>query len=118
MSKSNAKKKRLKFLQTRGKDVTQSRNTTCFSTHERKTKTKKDTLEQKYKKYRKRYDDSDTSFFLDKIKIVVSIHIVPIQSIQPKETPKKRTVVIAADSGSAQANKLVSEADKYLMLSK
>jgi len=119
MSNSNAKKKRIKLLQSQDKDVTISRNMVNFSTHVRKTKTKKETKDHQYKKYRKRYDDSDTSFFLiDKIKIVAKIQIDPIQSIQPNETPKNITVVNTADKGSAHANKLVSDADRYFRLCK
>ncbi len=60
----------------------------------------------------------DISFFLDKMMIVANIHSVPIQSIHPNETPKKITVVNAADNGSAHANKLVSDAVKYFKLCK
>lgn len=50
--------------------------------------------------------------------MVNRINTVPSQSTQPKDTPKNNTAVRAADSGSAQANKLVSEAVKYFKLSK
>lgn len=44
--------------------------------------------------------------------IVIRIHRDPNQSINPKSTPKKTTAVIAAESGSAHASKLVSEAER------
>lgn len=54
----------------------------------------------------------------DRTRMVVKIHSVPNQSIQPNETPKNMTEVSAADKGSAQASKLVSVAVKYFKLSK
>ena len=118
MSKSSAKKKRDKLLQAQGKDVTKSRNSVCFSTHVRKTNTKRESMNQTFRKYRSRYDDFDTSFFFVKMTIVAKIHRVPSQSIHPKETPRNSTAVRAADKGSAQASTLVSEADKYFKLCK
>ncbi|SOC22517.1 hypothetical protein SAMN05880501_11439 [Ureibacillus xyleni] len=57
MSNSDAKKKRLKLLRQQGKDVTISRGNVSFSMHERKTKTKLETLEKKDKKYKKQFLD-------------------------------------------------------------
>lgn len=57
MSNSNAKKKRLKLLRQQGKDVTLSRDSVSFSTHERKTKTKLEALEKMDKKYKKQFLD-------------------------------------------------------------
>ena len=57
MSNSEARKKRIKLLNQQGKDVTEKRNTAPFSTHVRMTKTKKDTLEKEYEKYKKHYEN-------------------------------------------------------------
>lgn len=53
MSISNAKKKRLAKQRTEGKDVTIKRGTSPFSTHERMTKTKQETIDRQYNKYRR-----------------------------------------------------------------
>lgn len=124
MAKSNAMKKRLKKLREQGKDVTNSRGQVNFSTHERVTKTKRESQEKIYSKNKRHFHDEETNssgnafYFLDKTTIVKRIKIVPSQSIQPNETPRKSTAVIAAESGSVQASKLVSVADKYFKLSK
>ena len=57
MSNSEARKKRIKLLNQQGKDVTEKRNAAPFSTHVRMTKTKKDTLEKEYEKYKKHYEN-------------------------------------------------------------
>ena len=124
MANSNAKKKRLKQLREQGKDVTVQRGQVNFSTHERTTKTKKESLDKIYNKHKRHFQDhhkdqpGDAFCFFANTTIVRSINTEPSQSIQPNETPRKRTDVMAADNGSAHANKLVSEADKYFMLSK
>lgn len=61
---------------------------------------------------------SSLPYSLDKMMIVNKINTVPIQSIHPKATLKNTTDVIAADKGSAQASKLVSDGVKYFKLSK
>ena len=57
MSNSEARKKRMKLFRQQRKDVTEQRNTSPFSTHVRMTKTKKDTLEKEYEKYKKHYEN-------------------------------------------------------------
>ncbi|WP_431026764.1 hypothetical protein [Lysinibacillus sp. LZ02] len=58
MSKSEAKKKRIKLLRQQGKDVTEKRGTADFSTHVRLTKTKKDVMEKNVRKHKNRYEDA------------------------------------------------------------
>lgn len=53
MSHSNAKKKRMHVKRTKGKDVEKNRQTPPFSTHERVTKTKKESIEHNFTKYKK-----------------------------------------------------------------
>lgn len=53
LSESKAKRKRKKLLRQKGLDVTTYRGTVSFSTHERKTKTKKETIEKSMKKHKK-----------------------------------------------------------------
>lgn len=53
MSLSKAQKKRRKLMRTEGKDVTQFRGTTSFSTHERVTKSKTEKMEQQREKHKK-----------------------------------------------------------------
>ncbi|MDQ0256319.1 hypothetical protein J2S74_003739 [Evansella vedderi] len=56
MAKSNAKKKRDFVLRTTKRDVTNSRgHQAAFSTHVRKTKTKKEKLRNQETKHHKRY---------------------------------------------------------------
>ena len=57
MSKSEAQKKRLKLMRRLGKDVSEKRGTTSFSTHVRMTKSKKETEYKEYRKYKKHYED-------------------------------------------------------------
>ena len=73
MAKSPAKKYRAHLLRTTGKDVTRSRaEVPDFSTHERKTETKKGKLEKLRKKTDSkkrqsyRFRDDDRSFFYAK----------------------------------------------------
>lgn len=51
MTHSKAKKKRLAKLRAEGKDVTLQRGEVPFSTHERVTKSKQETMDQMFKKY-------------------------------------------------------------------
>ena len=124
MANSKAKKKRLKSLRERGQDVTIQRGQVNFSTHERITKTKQESFNKYYKKHKRHIQDNHTDpsgyafYFFVNTTMVSRISNVPIQSIHPKATFRKRTEVTAADNGSAQANKLVSEADKYFKLSR
>ena len=53
MTQSNAKKRRLHLKRTSGKDVEKERQSSPFSTHERVTKTKKESIEQSFSKYKK-----------------------------------------------------------------
>ncbi|WP_332645655.1 hypothetical protein [Lysinibacillus sp. 54212] len=53
MSNSDAKKKRMKLLRNQQKDVTIQRGVADFSTHERKTKTKRESMDKEIKKYKK-----------------------------------------------------------------
>lgn len=53
MTKSNAKKKRLHLKRTNAKDVEKERQSSPFSTHERITKTKKESIERFMSKYKK-----------------------------------------------------------------
>ena len=57
MSNSEGRKKRMKLFRQQRKDVIEQRNTSPFSTHIRMTKTKKDTLEKEYEKYKKHYEN-------------------------------------------------------------
>lgn len=59
MTQSNAKKKRLHLKRISGKDVEKERQTSPFSTHERVTKTRKETIERNFTKYKKHnhFDD-------------------------------------------------------------
>ncbi|MGM9948592.1 MAG: hypothetical protein ACI33P_00635 [Lysinibacillus sp.] len=57
MSKSDARKKRLKLLRQSGKDVAEKRGTAKFSTHVRMTKSKKETVDKEYRKYKRHYED-------------------------------------------------------------
>ncbi|WP_193768846.1 hypothetical protein [Metasolibacillus meyeri] len=57
MTQSQAKKKRLAKQRASGTDVTKQRGTAPFSTHERKTKTKQETIDQTYKKYKKHFQE-------------------------------------------------------------
>ena len=57
MAKSESQKKRLKLLRQYGKDVAEKRGTTDFSTHVRITKSKKETADKTYRKYKKHYED-------------------------------------------------------------
>ncbi|MGN7115544.1 hypothetical protein [Lysinibacillus odysseyi] len=57
MAKSEARKKRLKLLRQDGKDVAEKRGTSEFSTHVRMTKTKKETIDKEYRKYKKHYEN-------------------------------------------------------------
>lgn len=59
MSESKAKKKRKKLLRQNGLDVTIYRGTVPFSTHERKTKTKRETIEKEFKKHKKPFQMDD-----------------------------------------------------------
>lgn len=124
MANSKAKKQRLKQLREQGNDVTVQRGQVNFSTHERVTKTKQETLNKQFNKHKRHFQDTlmqppgNAFYFFDSTTIVRRIKADPSQSIQPNATPKKRTEVPAADKGSAQANKLVSEAVKYFRLSK
>lgn len=53
MANSKAKKNRLAKLRIEGKDVTLQRGEVPFSTHERVTKTKQETIDKMFKKYKK-----------------------------------------------------------------
>ncbi|MEX3743830.1 MULTISPECIES: hypothetical protein [Lysinibacillus] len=53
MTQSKAKKKRMHVKRTKGKDVEKNRQFSPFSTHERLTKTKKESIDQNYTKHRK-----------------------------------------------------------------
>lgn len=57
MAKSEAQKKRLTLLRQFGKDVAEKRGTSEFSTHVRMTKTKKETVDKEYRKYKKHYEN-------------------------------------------------------------
>ena len=57
MSKSEAQKKRLKLMRQLGKDVSEKRGMTSFSTHVRMTKSRKETESKVYKKHKKHYED-------------------------------------------------------------
>ncbi|RUL48650.1 MULTISPECIES: hypothetical protein [Lysinibacillus] len=59
MSRSDAKKKRLKLQKQQGKDVANSRGKVDFSTHQRVTKTKLETLEKMNKKYKKQHHNEE-----------------------------------------------------------
>ncbi|MFJ8461606.1 hypothetical protein ACIQ57_21135 [Lysinibacillus xylanilyticus] len=53
MTQSKAKKKRMHVKRTKGNDVEKNRQFSPFSTHERLTKTKKESIDQNYTKHRK-----------------------------------------------------------------
>lgn len=57
MSQSKAKKKRMHLKRTKGKNVEINRQSSPFSTHERVTKTKQETLERNFTKYKKQRID-------------------------------------------------------------
>ena len=124
MANSRAKKNRLRVLREKGKDVTLQRGDVNFSTHQRMTKTKQGSLNSFYKKHKRHVQDihndpsGDAFCFFVNTTMVSKISTVPSQSIHPNATFKKRTDVTAADNGSAQAKRLVSEADKYFKLSR
>lgn len=59
MTQSKAKKKRLYVKRTEGKDVEKNRQFSPFSTHERVTKTKKESLEQNFTKHKKHNHTED-----------------------------------------------------------
>ncbi|KOS63729.1 hypothetical protein FJQ98_13750 [Lysinibacillus agricola] len=59
MTQSKAKKKRMHVKRTKGKDVEKNRQVSPFSTHERVTKTKKESIEQKFTKYKKHNHSED-----------------------------------------------------------
>lgn len=58
MSNSRAKKNRLRVLREQGKDVTIQRGDVKFSTHERMTKTKQESLNKFYKKHKRHFQDN------------------------------------------------------------
>lgn len=63
MATSKAKKKRLKTMREQGKDLTLLRGHSGFSTHERMTKTKLETLEKGYKKHKRHFrEEEDHSY--------------------------------------------------------
>lgn len=69
MANSKAKKKRLKELRERGKDVTIQRRQAEFSTHVRMTKTKQDALKKLDKKHKRHFqvnytDSSGNAFYV------------------------------------------------------
>lgn len=53
MTNSKAKKKRMHVKRTKGKDVEKNRQISPFSTHERVTKTKKESIERNFTKHKK-----------------------------------------------------------------
>jgi len=55
MAKTNSRKKRDQLLRNSGRDVTLFRNGNEFSTHERKTKTKREKLNSRDSKYKKQF---------------------------------------------------------------
>ncbi|MEO4055119.1 hypothetical protein [Solibacillus sp. CAU 1738] len=57
MANSGAKKKRLAKLREEGKDMALQRGEVPFSTHERVTKTKQETIDNMYKKYKKHFQE-------------------------------------------------------------
>ena len=57
MADSKAKKKRFIKLRVEGKDVTLKRGEVPFSTHERMTKTKQETIDKTYAKYKKHFQE-------------------------------------------------------------
>lgn len=69
MANSKAKKRRLKELRERGKDVTIQRRQADFSTHVRMTKTKQDALKKLDKKHKRHFqvnytDSSGNAFYV------------------------------------------------------
>lgn len=63
MANSKAKKKRLKQIREQGKDVTIQRGQVQFSTHERLTKTKQESLNKLNKKHKRHFQNNDTDHF-------------------------------------------------------
>jgi hypothetical protein len=59
MTHSKAKKKRMHVKRTKGKDVEKYRQFSPFSTHERVTKTKKESIEQNFTKHKKHNHSDD-----------------------------------------------------------
>ncbi|WP_342558934.1 hypothetical protein [Metasolibacillus sp. FSL K6-0083] len=57
MTQSKARKKRLAKQRAGAADVTKQRGITAFSTHERKTKTRQETIDQSYKKYKNHFHE-------------------------------------------------------------
>lgn len=55
MALSSEQKKRKKLLR-QGKDVTKNRNTSSFSLHQRKTKTKREKIDHIQRKYKDKYE--------------------------------------------------------------
>ncbi len=53
MTQSGAKKKRMHIKRTKGKDVEKNRQSSPFSTHERVTKTKRESIDRNFTKYKK-----------------------------------------------------------------
>ncbi|MFC7687023.1 hypothetical protein [Ureibacillus sp. GCM10028918] len=112
MANSKAKKKRLKQLRERGKDMTIQRIQVDFSTHVRMTKTKQEALNKLDKKHKRHFQDHHTDssgnaftfFYLTSL--VRKILEDSPQSIQPNVTPHT-TDVNAVESASAHVNKLV-----------
>ncbi|MGE7946342.1 hypothetical protein [Lysinibacillus sp. NPDC093688] len=59
MTHSKAKKKRMHVKRTKGKDVEKNRQSSPFSTHERVTKTKKESIEHIITKHKKHNHTED-----------------------------------------------------------
>ena len=57
MANSKAKKKRLSRLREEGTDVSLRRGEVPFSTHERLTKTKQETIDKTFTKYKKHFQE-------------------------------------------------------------
>ena len=55
MAKTKSRKQRDHVLRNSGRDVTLFRNNNEFSTHERKTKTKREKLDKKVRKYKQQF---------------------------------------------------------------
>ncbi|QDQ02876.1 hypothetical protein FOH38_21865 [Lysinibacillus fusiformis] len=53
MTQSDAKKKRMHVKRTKGKDVEKDRQSSPFSTHERVTKTRRESIDRNFTKYKK-----------------------------------------------------------------
>ncbi|WP_036201558.1 hypothetical protein [Ureibacillus sinduriensis] len=76
MANSKAKKKRLKELRERGKDVTIQRRQADFSTHVRMTKTKVEALNKINKKHKRHFqvnhtDSSGNAFYVLNLRAIV-----------------------------------------------